>query len=144
MGWADFIAIEDVKNARTWAGYASQTAGIPYPTTKELVVVNKESAKLFEMYPNLTWSGLCQLALWAKARRRRYANAGQLLRHYKFAYQDGYLPEIDSEWPTRQLDEQITAALLVEQSPEWRRRLLTSRGEGRKRVYEAWLHKVDL
>lgn len=144
MGWADVVLVEDVNDYRSWATYASQTAGIPYPTQKSIAETRKEVNKLFEMYPNLTWRGMCQLPLWAKHKRKRFATAAQLVRSYNYAFQDGFMPELEMDYAHKLMDQKIAAALLVETSPEWRRRLMAARGPQRETTYEAWSHRVDL
>lgn len=117
--------------------------GIPYPTHTHLNKAKKLLGELFEMYPALTWKGLCQLPLWAKARKKRYAHVLQLINSYRFAYQDGYLPEMDIDYVDRDMEAKIQKALEVESDPDWRRRLLNSRGKARYEVYERWAHRVD-
>jgi hypothetical protein len=143
MGWADRITLEEVVDHKTFCQYSSQVAGIPYPTNSHLNKAKTLLAELFEMYPALTWKGLCQLPLWAKHRKKRYAHCLQLINAYRFAYQDGWLPEIDVDAVDRQMEEKINQALEIETDPAWRRRLLSSRGTARREVYERWASRVD-
>lgn len=143
MGWADVITIDEVKDIQTFSDYARQTSGVPYPSKMILNTAKKEAELLFQQYPNLTWKSLCQIVLWSKAKRRRHEHVLALLRSYRWAYKDGFLPELDETEDTR-LDDLIEKALAVESDPEWRRRLLESKGPARKRTYEAWAFRVDL
>lgn len=139
MSWADRISVEEVVDLESFCSYARQVAGVPYPTKANLGAARKEMKQLFEMYPKLTWKAMCQVVLWAKIKKKRYAHIVQLIRSYRWAYQDGFLPELDAVNEDDELTINIESALERETDPEWRRRLSVSRGPGRKVVYAAWL-----
>lgn len=144
MGWVDQITLDEVADIEGFAKYSQQVAGVPFPSKHHLNAANKQVNELFEMYPALTWKGLCQIPLWAKKNKKRYAHIAQLLNSYRYAYTAGYLPELDVVFQDIELERKIEKALLAEKDPEWRRRLMESRGDSRKKIYEFWAHRVDL
>lgn len=144
MGWADRITLEEVVDHKTFCHYSSQVAGIPYPTRSHLNKAKTLLEELFEQYPALTWRGLCQLPLWAKARKKRYPHVLVLINSARYAYADGYLPEMDIDYVDRDMERKIEKALEVETDPDWRRRLLSSRGKARHEVYARWAKRVDI
>lgn len=143
MSWSDNVTLEEVCNLESFCSYARQICGVPYPTKGNLQAARKEVECLFEQYPGLDWKALCQIPLWAKIKKKRYAHILALLRSYRWAYQDGFLPELDVH-DRDDLSAKIEEALRIESDPEWRRKLSVSRGPGRKIVYEAWLRRVDI
>lgn len=134
----------DVHDARTFAEYAHQKLGIPYPTGKSIATLKKSLNEFFEHYPQADYFTMCRVVDWAAHKRKRYAHAYQLVYAFRYAYQDGFLPELD---PNRELtDEELEAAindaLTVERDAEWRRRLIIAHGvEARRHVYEEWKHR---
>jgi hypothetical protein len=142
MGWADQITRDQVKNLDTLADYCRQVAGVPYPTKQMKGKALKEAKRLMEEYPTLTWPGLANLAHWAKDNKCRFSSFVPLLASFRYAYRDGYMPELEVTEDGR-IEELLEAALAVETDQEWRRRLITARGNGRKIVYAAWHKQVN-
>lgn len=143
MGWADRVTRNEVNGVRSFAAYAAQEIGVPYPTKGNLFASNTLIDELFEMYPELTWNGLCGVVEWAKVNNRRFPSIVPLIHSYRFAYADGFINELNTN-TQEGLDAKIAAALAQETDPEWRRRLQNSKGPGRKVVYAAWLKRIKL
>ena len=143
MGWADRVTRSEVSGIRSFAAYASQELGIPYPTKSHLFSTKALIDDLFELYPELSWNSLCGLVEWAKIKNKRYSTLMPLIHSYRYAYQDGYLNEINPN-SSEGLDAKIASALEQETDPEWRRRLERSKGPSRKVVYAAWLKRIKL
>ena len=143
MSWADRVSKKEVNSIYTFASYACQELGIPFPSKKDLATSGKLVEELFQLYPAMSWQSLCDLVEWGRKKKKRFATIFQLINSYRWAYSDGYLDEIDSN-SSASLEEKIEQALASETDPEWRRRLLTARGPSRKVVYAAWLKGIDL
>lgn len=135
------IKPEDVNDAKSFAAYAQQKLGTPYPTGKSISILKKSINEFFEHHPQADYFTLCRVVEWAKAKKKRYPYANQLVYAFRYAYADGYLPELDpnAEIVDEDLEEQIEAALRDETNDEWRRRLITASGiTARREVFEAW------
>lgn len=147
MSWADRISSEDVVDWKSFADYAQQEAGIPRPTQKQIAQLRAAANQFFEEYPHTSWGTLAKIVDWAKARRQRYATPSNLIRGgFRFAWQDGYLPELDPDYadvdPDLAID--IERALEVETDPAWRRRLIVANGRGqREETYREWSRYRD-
>lgn len=145
MGFIDDIVIADVVDCKTWGGFAQQTCGTPYPTFKYVAKATKRVKEMFELYPNADWQTMARVAIWARAKKRRFATLYGLASSWRYAWKDGFLPELDA--PTH-VDEEteaaIAKALLTETSPIWRERLIAAEGKkARRQIYEAWSIKLD-
>lgn len=127
-------------NAKTFAAYCQQRMGIPIPSGKNCAVLNKHAKALFDQYPNASWQTLVRTLDWCIGHNRRYAEAYGIVTAVRYAWRDGYLPELDPQKPVdEKLEHQIESALKVEDNEDWRYRLLTSSGiDARRRVFEAW------
>lgn len=143
MGWADTISVVDVNDPVSFSSYCQQETGIPYPTGKQMAIVRKAINEFFDEYPQADYSSLCSIVRWAKERRKRYANPGNLVRGgFRYAWVDGYLPELDPNYDDvdEDLEKRIEEALAVETDQEWRRRLIVSQtNEARNEVYREWM-----
>lgn len=131
----------DVHDPKTFAEYAQQKLGIPYPTGKSIAVLRKSLREFFEHYPQADYNTMCRVVEWAGSKKKRYAHTYQLVYAFRYAYQDGYLPELEPsrEMTDEDLETAIEEALKVEKDIEWRRRLIVAHGlEARKHVYEEW------
>jgi hypothetical protein len=126
-----------VVDLKTFGDYARQTIGIPYPTKQKFAAAQKAANRLFDMYPRLTWQGLCGTVDWAKAKKKRFSQLVILINYYDQAWADGYLPELDPE-SEADFAQRILDAIEEETDPTWRRRLLTAYGEGAQLVWEQW------
>jgi hypothetical protein len=132
------IRPEKVTDADSAEQYIMQQVGIGHVTAKDGAIFRKKVKEMFEHYPTADWQTLVRTAQWAKARRRRFAHLYQLVEAVRYAYEDGYLPELD---PNNQgdVDEQIQSVLRREQDPNWRRRLLVAQGmQAKVAVLEMW------
>lgn len=143
MGWADKKTVEDVKDWKSFAEYCQQETGIPYPTQKQIGVLRGAINDWFDEYPHTSYATLCQIVKWAKERRKRYATPGNLLKGgFRYAWEDGYLPELDPDYDDRDadLEADIERALQQEKDPAWRRRLIVAQtNAARDEVYREWL-----
>lgn len=140
-----FLDRNEVDDWKSYASYVQQQTGIPYPTSKEIPTLRKTLREFFDDQPNANYFTLCRIVDWAKARKRRYASVyGLVCNGWKYAWADGYLPELDPDYQQKDedLEALITAAIEREDNPEWVRRLIVAQGnESRRRVYEAWLEE---
>lgn len=132
---------QDVVDAKSFANFAQQKLGIPYPTQKSIAVLNKALKEFFAQYPQADYSTMCRLVEWAISKKKRFAHTYSLVYAFRYAYKDGYLPELDPnrERTNDDLEALIEEALVVEKDPEWRRRFMVAHGvKARGEVYEAW------
>lgn len=143
MGWSDIIYRDDVKDARTFCSYAAQECGVPYPTKGDIFATERKIKEIFQLYPGLTWYGLCDIVVWAKQKKRRFPTMYQLINSFRWAYADGYLNEIDKSH-SESLDDKIALAIQEETDPEWKLRLARAQGPGKKVVYSAWMKRLKL
>lgn len=133
------IRPEAVTDFATAEQFIMQQVGIGHVTAKDSGIFRKKVNEMFDHYPGAEWQTLVRTAQWAKARRRRYAHLYQLVEAVRYAYEDGYLPELD---PNNQedLDEQIREAIRQEVDPEWRRRLLIAQGtQAKSAILDQWM-----
>jgi hypothetical protein len=121
------IRPESVVDMDSAEQFIKQQIGIGYVTQKDGVIFRKKVTDMFKNYPGSSWQTLVRTTEWAKSRRKRYARLHELVEAVRFAYADGYLPELDSNHQ-EDIDAQIRAVLRVEMDPEWRRRLLVAQG----------------
>jgi hypothetical protein len=128
-------AVCDIDTAKQ---YVMQQVGIGYVTVKDTAVFRKKVKELFENYPGADWQTIVRTTEWAKSRRRRFAHLFQLVEAVRYAYEDGYLPELDPRH-NGDLDEQIREVLRAEEDPAWRRRLMLAQGmQAKVAVLEMW------
>ena len=139
MTWVGEIKPEDVVDAQSFAAYAQQKLGVPYPTGKDIAILRRQVKQLFEQQPTATWMTLVRTVQWAVEKKKRYARVYTLVGAFRYAYADGYLPELD---PKEAVDEDvergIAEALQIERDATWRRRLIGAQGEMRATVLNAW------
>ncbi len=129
----------DVKDATTFARYCQQELGVPRPRGKDFPILRKVIRELFAENPGTNYYTLCRIVDWAKANKKRYALPQNVVYAFRWAYRDGYLPEMAPVRNDVELEAKITAALAVEQHEGWRYRLLRADGiEARNEVYVAW------
>lgn len=132
---------EEVKDPKSYANYVQQNIGTPYPTVKQMVILRKNIKSLFDQYPDADYGTLVRLVEWAKAKNKKFAHSYALVASFRYAWKDGYLPELDPN-PTREIDQAIEAALSKETDEEWCRRLAMASGiEVKTEIYEAWRRK---
>jgi hypothetical protein len=138
VSFVDLLKPQDVVDARTFADYVRQILGTPTNTMKDLVTLQKKLKEHQEAWPNADWQTLVRTVDWCKARKKRPARAFLVVDWVRYAWADGYLPELDTKPVDQQLEEAISEALEVETDTEWRYRLIGAEGRARKEVYVAW------
>jgi hypothetical protein len=132
---------KDVQNYATFARYAQQRLGTPYPANAaDWARAQRKIAPLFEQYPDFDFQSLARVVDWVKSKNKRLGSLAEVAWHVTDAFREGALPEMEpghreeDKW-----QEKLWSALETEADPAWRKRLLTAKGDGRKRVYTAWL-----
>jgi hypothetical protein len=135
-----FLEASEVSTAETFGRFCQQRMGLPYPTTKNLVILKRQAKAFFKENPNTDWQTLVRTFDWCVNHNRRYAEAYGVFNAVKYAWRDGYLPELNPTPPSdSKLEHRIESALKVEDDEQWRYRLLASVGiDARRRVYDAW------
>lgn len=128
-------AVTDMESAEQ---YIKQRVGIAYVTVKDSAIFRRKVKELFEHYPGADWQTLVRATEWAKTRRKRFSRLHQFVEAIRFAYEDGYLPELDPNYQG-DVDEQIQGILREEEDPNWRRRLLIAQGmQAKQLAVEQW------
>lgn len=137
------VTMNDVHDPETFAKYIQQTLGCPWPRAKDMVVLRKKIKDFFERYPHCDYDTLCKVVNWCKGRKRRFAHVYSVVDQFRYAYQAGYLPEVDeSVRLDSQVEEGIREALSMETDDTWRTRLMCSEGSTlRKEVLVNWIEK---
>lgn len=125
------VRAEDVTDLDSLQRFIMQQLGVGYVTKNDAVIYRKKMNELFEHYPQANIGTMLKVVEWAKTRRRRFSRLFQVVEAVRYAYEDGYLPELDPG-NRPDLDERINEILREEEDPEWRRRLLTAQGETAK------------
>src|SRR5690606_16911809 len=142
MGWVDQLSASDVVDANSFAQYCQQETGIPLLRGRKIIALRKEIKIFFDTYPHATYFTLCRLVDWAKAKKKRYADASNLLsKGFRLAWVDGYLPELDPNYMPidTDLEEKIEKAIAVETNQIWLRKLVIAKGgSSAQEVYESW------
>lgn len=126
----------DVCDARTFIAYARQHLGLPAPQGKDFAVVGRLAKEIFDKNPGTDWRTLVCVVDWCKGQRRRFPSAGAVVQQFRYAYAARAidLPEQDSP-----VDIAIRDALLIENDPNWRMRLMRAQGQtARAEVLEEW------
>lgn len=143
MGAIDSVTIKQVDSPEKLTDYICQTTGTPWATIKDQVLMRKKCNEFFERYPHLDYSTLCHVADWCKRRRRRYSHAWKVVDAFRYAYEDGALPEVDQRVrPEPEVESGIEEALEMETDRIWRMRLIGTDGQKfRREVLEDWLVK---
>lgn len=132
------IRPESVKDMDSAEQFIKQQIGIGYVTLKDGVIFRKKVTEMFKNYPGSSWQTLVRTTEWAKSRRKRYARLHELVEAVRFAYADGYLPELDAN-NEEKIDAEIRSVLQTEMDPAWRRRLLVAQGmRAKMSVLEDW------
>jgi hypothetical protein len=137
--WLKTWTPADVQNANDFAEYCQQYLGCPWPTYKDKAILKKKIDDLFRKYPEMDYYSLCRIVAWMRSKKKRPARVWMVVESFRDAWSAGALPELDpAERKDKTLEQKIEAALEQEERPEWRRRLMGSKGDARKEVYEAW------
>lgn len=93
--WLKVLGPDDVTDARSFAEYCQQTLGAPYPRGKEWATLNTKAKEFFEEKPQATWGTLCRVVMWARMKKKRPSAAWKVVGMWKWAWEDGALPELD-------------------------------------------------
>lgn len=135
----DYVTIGQVNDAQTLARYIEQTTGTPWATLQDIILLKKKSKEFFTRYPYLDYSTLCHIADWCQRKRRRYSNVWKVIDSFRYAYEDGALPEIDMARQDPILEHNICVAVEKEPDQLWRMKLMGERGiDARKELLDNW------
>jgi hypothetical protein len=138
VGWDSVLGVDEVVDISTFEVYARQNCDLA-PSSREVVTsAGRRVAEMFDIHPHLDWRGMCNVVSWARDREKRFPHLLALVDSYRFAYADGYLPQLRDD-SVDELSVHIERALEIETDLEWRRRLANAFGGGRRRVFDAWL-----
>lgn len=132
---------EDVHGPEAFCEYAEQMLGIPFPTTRDKVLLKTKAEEIMARYPQMNWRIFCRVVDYLRSRNKRPPRMWMVIEHFREAWSAGQIPELDPrDREDEGLERLISAALEVESDDYWRRRLIGSRGpEARRRTFEAWL-----
>lgn len=122
---------EQVTDRDALQQFIQQQLGVGYVTNNDQAIYRRKLKELFEHEPRATWATMISTVEWAKTRRKRFSRLYQVIESVRYAYEDGFLPELDTDTETL-LDEQIREVLQTEDDPNWRRKLLVAQGSTAK------------
>jgi hypothetical protein len=132
------MTASDVDSADALIEFAQRRLGVPFPTMKDRLALKKQAKWFLEHNPTATWHTLAKVVEWAHAKKRRPAAVYSIVTMAKYAWSDGWLPELDAKEDTS-YEDGIIAALQVETDPEWRHKLMSGYGSVRAERYQEWL-----
>ncbi len=136
MSYVTNLKPHEVDTPEKLARFCQEQTGIPYPTGVQMGLLKKKIKEFLEDNPKATYSSLTNLVLWSKDKGRRYAHVANLVSGgVRYAYMDGYLPELDPNKTDKSLDELITDAINVETDPQKKMMLINSWS---LEAYEQW------
>jgi len=139
VGYCELLAEGDVHDPEGLARYIQQITGTPWPTLEDMILLKKKCKEFFELYPHVDYVTLCHVANWAKRKKKRFSNVWKCVDAYRWAWEDGAIPEIANNCD-RQTERLIGDALSVETDELWRNALIsTEDGNVRKDLVERWL-----
>lgn len=140
MGALDYLSVNEVNDPVTLSRYIEQQTGTPWATYQDMALLRKKCKEFFKRYPYLDYSTLCHVADWAHRRKRRYSNVWKIVDSFRYAYEDGALPEVNHRRHNEpDLENGIEEALLIETDRRWRTMLIaTDNIKVRKEVLENW------
>jgi hypothetical protein len=140
----DYVSIGEVQDANALARYIEQRTGAPWASIKDMSILRKKCKEFFEHYPHCDWTTLCHVADWCQRKRKRYSHVWKVVDAFRYAYEDGALPEVDQGYRNRNLEREIADALEQETDRLWRMRLIGTRGiDARKEVLQSWRMKRE-
>lgn len=135
----DYVSIIDVKDPVLLARYIEQRVGTPWATAKDVAILRKKCKEFFEHYPHLTYGALCHAADWAHKKKKRLSHVWKVVDMFRYAYEDGFVPEADRTEIESPIAMAIDEALAVETDDIWRTRLIaTDDAKVRKEVLDRW------
>lgn len=136
MSFVTNLKAEEVDTPEKLARFCQEQTGVPYPTGAQIGALKKAINAFFKEYPNATYKSLTNLVLWSKEKNKRYAKVANLVTGgMRYAYVDGYIPEIDPRYNQRSLDELMSEAINLETDPQKKMMLLNSWS---LEAYEKW------
>lgn len=133
---------EEVNSAETFAQFCQQRLGTPYPTGRQIAALKRNVNVFFEQNPQANYGTLVRTVDWCKNRRKRPPHAAGVISNVRFAFRDGYLPELNpnSEEEDVTTESLIKEAVSVETDPWWKDRLLGGKtAKARYEIYESWV-----
>ena len=133
-----YLAAADVTDAATFAQFAQQNLGTPWATKKDMVLLTKRSNDFFAHYPHCQWDTLCRVVMWAKRKRKRFAYVWQTVDAFRWAWQDGAIPELERTVDDA-VEDRIKEALTIETTKYWLSLLVgTENRNQRRELIEEW------
>ena len=137
---------KDVTSWDTFARYAQQRLGTPYPSSgADWQRAKVKIEPLFDQYDHFSFSTLAALVDWAHSKKKRFGSLGEVCWHVTDAFREGALEDmIPGAKELESWQEKMWTALETldpndEGDKVWRQRLLTAQDAGREKVYLAWL-----
>lgn len=138
--WTPELVASAPDPTRAFALYAQQVLGIPFATTKDLVLLRQRVNDVFNRCPQATYYTLCRVVSWARRKRIRKPRVYMIIDLVPEAWADKALPELDEPVRDQQVERRIANALEVETDPSWRRRLIGAMGTtSRHRILNDWM-----
>lgn len=135
------ISRDEVDSPEVFASYCQQALGTPYPSGKQIATLRRNIKEFFKQNPQASYGTLVRTIDWLRSRRKRVPHCYSVINSVRFAWRDGYLPELDPvETKDESFEDLITEALKVEQDPWWRDRLtggLTPKAK--LEIYQSWV-----
>lgn len=119
-----FVKRDEVVDCKSFAMYAHQNAGVPYPNGKEIAGLCSYLKQFRERYPGADWETLCKIVDWVVNNKQKYWSPQQLVANgHKKAWLRGYLPELDYTLTDLDVDVRVERILSSEElDDDWARR----------------------
>lgn len=138
----DFLApirSSDVKDLKSYSCFCQQTLGVPLLRRTDISALQKQTKDIFNQYPRADWQSFVKVAYWARSRNKRFAHLRQLVACWRYALQDGCLPELAFTYEDSDLEAQIIHAVEIEKDKEWVFSLRAAKGpHAQREVFQAW------
>lgn len=129
---------DQVDDPLTFAAYAQRVIGTPWPTIKDQMILRRRIKQFFTQFPQADYRTLVSVVHYCRARKRRPMHAWTVIDRFRDAWAAGWVPELDRLPEDLEVDREVERALEIETDPEWRRRLIGARGQGREEVLQQW------
>jgi hypothetical protein len=125
-----------------FAEYATQIAGAPWATVRDLTVLRQRIGDIFDRYPQATYYTLCRVVQYCLRKGLRFSRIYFYIDEpFRKAWAERALPELDEPVRDEGIEQRIADALQVETDPAWRRRLICCMGtSARSRTLADWMH----
>lgn len=135
VGWLDKT---NVTKPEEFAEFVQQVHGTPYPTGKAMAQLRRVTKDFFKKNPKADWMTLCKTVEFCHNRNKRLAQAYSVLPWVRYAWQSGWLPELDPN-VSKEIDDAIAAAIVVETDQYWRDKLACAGSiAGKQTAYAQW------